>query len=149
MQKRPATNTLMSYWKCAPEQHPENCHVKSIVRPPHVNDSTTDPHHFKYNKPLYAGAGMGQGSLESVVHVQCLTRYSAVYQLCTFLKSKAETKCSRGLHLAEGLESRFALASLLQLPGLLAAWCQCSGPASPVCYTSLHCSEHADRKSVV
>ena len=45
----------MSYWKCAPEQHSENCHVKSIVRPPHVKESTTDPHHFKYNKPLYAG----------------------------------------------------------------------------------------------
>lgn len=58
LQTRPAGNTLMSYWKCAPEQHPENCHVKSIVRPPHVNDSTTDPHHFKYNKPLTAG-GVG------------------------------------------------------------------------------------------
>ncbi|GAB4813551.1 hypothetical protein N2152v2_000597 [Parachlorella kessleri] len=54
LKERPKTNTLSSYWKCAPEQHPENCHVKSIVRPPHVNDSTTDPHHFKYNKPLYA-----------------------------------------------------------------------------------------------
>lgn len=54
LQARPVANTLMSYWKCAPEDHPENCHVKSIVRPPHVADSATDPHHFQYKQPLTA-----------------------------------------------------------------------------------------------
>jgi hypothetical protein len=35
--------------------------VKSIVRPPHVKGSTTDPHHFKYNAPLHAGGVGGKG----------------------------------------------------------------------------------------
>lgn len=55
LEKRPLyPSTLSNYWKCAPEQHPENCHIKSIVRPSKVANTTTDPHHFKYVQPYKA-----------------------------------------------------------------------------------------------
>lgn len=45
---RPKGNSLMSYWRCSPPNHPENTHVKSIVRPACALESATDPHHFYY-----------------------------------------------------------------------------------------------------
>lgn len=48
------TSTLSNFWKCAPEQHSENQHIKSIVRPTRVANTTTDPHHFKYTPPYKA-----------------------------------------------------------------------------------------------
>ncbi|KAL6770892.1 hypothetical protein ACKKBF_B33120 [Auxenochlorella protothecoides x Auxenochlorella symbiontica] len=45
---------LASFWMCAPDQHSENLHVKSIVQPARVAGVTTDPHHLKYVEPYFA-----------------------------------------------------------------------------------------------
>ncbi|KAL4433679.1 hypothetical protein ABPG75_000120 [Micractinium tetrahymenae] len=45
---RPKGNSMMSYWRCSPPNHPENTHVKSIVRCACAVESSTDPHHFLY-----------------------------------------------------------------------------------------------------
>ncbi|PSC67481.1 glycosyl transferase family 2 [Micractinium conductrix] len=45
---RPKGNSMMSYWRCSPPDHPENCHVKSIVRGACALEASTDPHHFFY-----------------------------------------------------------------------------------------------------
>lgn len=60
LEKKPRTNTLASYWQCAPDGHPENLHVKSVVRPARVNDTRTDPHHFKYRAPYVAKSAGGE-----------------------------------------------------------------------------------------
>ena len=51
---KPALNTMSSYWMCAPPGHSENLHIKTIARPRRTAGVTTDPHHFKYNKPYTA-----------------------------------------------------------------------------------------------
>ncbi|KAI3434496.1 hypothetical protein D9Q98_002571 [Chlorella vulgaris] len=48
LQVRPKGNAMMSYWRCSPRTHPENRHVKSVVRPACTLESSTDPHHFLY-----------------------------------------------------------------------------------------------------
>eukprot|EP00887_Chlorella_sp_A99_P002406 scaffold10.g2406.t1 len=57
---RPAANTLLAYTQCLPPRHPDNAHVKSIVRPARTRQSGGTPHAFAYHPPWHAVNTRGQ-----------------------------------------------------------------------------------------
>ncbi len=42
----------MNYWRCAPENHTENHHIKTIANPRYTKESTVDPHHFIFTRKV-------------------------------------------------------------------------------------------------
>lgn len=60
LEERPGDDPLAAFVACAPEQHPENAHVKTILRPEAWRAMERDPHHFLYAPGLRAVSPDGQ-----------------------------------------------------------------------------------------
>ena len=92
---RPEGGTLASYWKCVPQSHPENLHVKTIANMKYVAHVSGTPHFFYYNEGKNAvdetftivdGPRTGKNVIERV----------ALYHYVTKSKEEFQNKSARG-----------------------------------------------------
>lgn len=93
--RRPEGGTLANYWKCVPQSHPENLHVKTIANMRYVAHASGTPHFFFYNENKTAvdenfavvdGARTGKNVIERV----------ALYHYVTKSKEEFKSKTARG-----------------------------------------------------
>ena len=52
--ERPEEGTLASYFRCFPQDHKENLHVKTIANVRHTLGTQGDPHHFRFHPGYFA-----------------------------------------------------------------------------------------------
>lgn len=52
--QKPSGNTLESYFKCFPRDHPENLHIKTIANVKYTVGPGPDPHQFRFKEGYFA-----------------------------------------------------------------------------------------------
>ncbi len=129
-QVRSPLEPLASFWMCAPDQHSENLHVKSIVQPARVAGVTTDPHHLKYVEPYFA-VNTTHDRVDGPKSERQASDRLALYHYALKSEEEYQAKMKRGSGELVGLKVYFLLVCVVGRHVGLLYDRLCTGTAAP------------------